>query len=434
MKMRLLSALVLLGCGGLARAENLMDIYQLAEKNDSALLQTQAQRDAAFEKINETDAALLPQVNLAADTGYQKTSQDDRQTAKTASTTLSLTQSVYNRSNWINSDITNKQAILSDVTLNLAKQNLMLNTAQAYFSVLAARDTLEYAKANQEALKRQLDETQQRFQVGMVAITDVHQAKAAYDLAAANVITAENTLNNSYESLRQLTGTEHRELNGLDVQRFSPVSLADNANDWLKRAQDKNLTLLQQRITKDIAKQQIDLAQAGHQPTLDFSTGLSSAYTDYKNSSSQDGTLNTASIGFKFNLPLYSGGSITSQVKQAQYNFVAASEGMENTYRGIQVNLFSYYNNVNAAIGQVKAYQQAVISSQSALTATQAGYQVGTQTIVDVLTSTTQLYSAKQQLSAARFNYILAILQLKLTAGTLNEQDLNDINGGLLRN
>jgi outer membrane protein len=310
----------------------------------------------------------------------------------------------------------------------------MLRTAQAYFSVLAAQDSLEYTNANEKALQRQLDETQQRFEVGMTAITDVQEAKAAHDLAVADSINAQNTLANSFESLRQLTGNEHRFLDVLNTERFSPSPMEQSADQWLKDAQEHSLTLNQLRISKDVARQQIDLAKAGHMPTLDLKLGANSNYTDYKKNttSKEDGTLNEGTIGLQFNLPLYSGGATQSQVKQAQFNYVAASENLEKTYRSMQADLYKNYNNVFASIGTIKAYQQSVVSADSALTATQAGYQVGTRTIVDVLNATSKLYSAKQKLSDARYNYILSTLQLKQTAGTLSEQDLLDINQGLM--
>ena len=433
MNKRLLSALIVMSFSGFASAENLLDIYRQAQEKDPQLLESKAQRDAAFEKINEAQAANLPQINLGADLNYQKTNQDDKQTAGTAGASLGLSQAIYRRSNWINSDISEKQATQTDVAYNYEKQSLIVRTSDAYFSVLAAKDTLEYVNANLDALKRQLDETQQRYNVGMTAITDVHEAKAAYDLASADVITAENNLTNSYESLRQLTGSEHKQLDLLDTKRFTPVALGENSDSWMKLAEENNLQLHQQRIAKDIAKQQIDLAQTGNDPTLDLGANLGSTYTDYKNSgtSYDDGTLNSGNIGFKFNLPLYTGGAVDSRVKQAQFNYVSASEALEKSHRSIQADLYRNYNDVNAAIGTVRAYQQSVISAESALTATRAGYEVGTRTIVDLLDATRNLYSAKQQLSAARYNYILKRLQLKQIAGNLQEQDLVEVNSGL---
>ncbi|WP_409421948.1 outer membrane channel protein TolC [Pseudaeromonas sp. ZJS20] len=433
MKKTLISILVLLGTSGLAHADNLLDIYHLAQQKDPQLLESKAVRDRAFEAINETDAARLPQINLGATTGYRKTDKHDANTAATLGGNLGLSQSLYRRSNWINSDISSKVATQADVAYNAEQQGLMVRSAQAYFAVLSAQDTLEFSKANREALKRQLDETQQRYEVGMSAITDVHEAKAAFDLAEANVIVAENALSNSYEGLRQLTGMEHKFLDILNTDRFATSPLELDADHWMKLAEDSNLSLHRQRIAKEIAKQQIDLAQTGHEPTLDLSAGLSSAYTNYEwnRGTYQDGTLNTASVGLSFNLPLYQGGAVESRVKQAQFNYVAASESLEKTFRDVQATLNRNYNDVNGSIGTVRAYQQSVISAESALTATRAGYEVGTRTVVDLLDATRNLYSAKQQLSTARYNYILNRLAIKQTAGTLTEDDLVSVNQGL---
>ena len=433
MKKTLISMMVLLGTSGLAHADNLLDIYHLAQQKDPLLLESKAVRDKAFEAINEADAAQLPQINLGGNLGYQKTNRSDYATAGTAGANLGLSQSLYRRSNWINSDISAKAATQADVAYNAEQQGLMVRSAQAYFAVLSAQDTLEFAKANREALQRQLDETQQRYEVGMTAITDVHEAKAAADLAEATVIESENALSNSYEGLRQLTGAEHKFLDILNTERFATSPLEMDADSWMKLAEDSNLSLHRQRIAKEIAKQQIELAQTGHEPTLDLSASLSSAYTDYKNSgtSYNDGTLNTGAVGLQFNLPLYQGGAVDSRVKQAQFNYVAASESLERTFRDVQATLNRNYNDVNGSIGTVRAYQQSVISAESALTATRAGYEVGTRTVVDLLDATRNLYSAKQQLSTARYNYILNRLAIKQTAGTLTEEDLASINQGL---
>ncbi|MFA7834121.1 outer membrane channel protein TolC [Aeromonas dhakensis] len=432
MKRTLLSAMVLLGVSAGAHAENLLDIYQQAQIKDTQLLESKAKRDQAFEKINESRAALLPQINLGAGLNYLQ-NKGDTQTNSNATGSLSLDQSIYRRSNWVNLSLTEKSATQSDVAYNLEIQNLMLRTAQAYFNVLKAMDTLEFVRANKAAVERQLEQTQQRFEVGLTAITDVHEAEAERDQALADEINAENTLDNSYESLRELTGIDHRQLDVLNTDRFSPQKTPFNSDRWLELALDKNLQLHSARIGKDIAKEQIDLAKTGHEPTLDLGAGLSSTYSDYKDEiRNPESNANQANIGLNFKLPLYTGGATTSQVKQSQFNYVAASEQLERSFRNVQSTVRSSYNNVNASIGSVRAYGQSVISADSALKATEAGYEVGTRTIVDVLDSTRKLYQAKQKLSEARYNYILSILSLKQAAGTLEQKDLEDVNQGLM--
>ncbi|WP_043157005.1 outer membrane channel protein TolC [Aeromonas diversa] len=432
MKRTLLSVLVMLGVSTAAHAENLIDIYQQAQVKDPQLLESKAKRDAAFEKINESRAALLPQINLAGTADYQNTT-NDMATRTQLGAQLSLDQSIYRRSNWVNLSLTEKGATQSDVSYNLEQQGLMLRTSQAYFTVLKAQDTLEFVRANKAAVERQLEQTQQRFEVGLTAITDVNEAQAELDQALADEIQAENTLANSYETLRELTGVDYRSLDVLNTERFSPVKSPLNSDQWLETALDKNLALHSARIGKDIAKEQIDLAKTGHEPTLDLGAGLGTSNSDYKiDNSPQDGTMDQASVGLTLKLPLYSGGATTSRVKQAQHAYVAASELLEKNFRSVQSTVRSSYNNVNSSIGAVRAYAQYVVSAESSLKATEAGYEVGTRTIVDVLDSTRKLYQAKQKLSEARYNYILSILQLKQAAGTLQEQDLVEVNQGLM--
>ncbi|MBL1379538.1 outer membrane channel protein TolC [Zobellella iuensis] len=433
MKKTLLSTLVLFCVTGPAQAEDLLDIYRQATQNDPQVREAKARRDAAFERINESRAALLPQVNLGAGTSYTQSNKDDRTTRSAANVGATLGQALYRRANWINLDITEKAAAQSEVSYKQVQQALIVRATQAYFDVLNAQDTLSFVQANKEAVSRQLDQTRQRFEVGLSAMTDVHEAQAQYDQALAEEISAENAVNNAREVLRELTGISYARLNELNTDTFSPQRPTAAADAWLEIALEQNLELHNQRINKDIASEQIGLAQSGRLPTLDLNAGLSSNYSDYKNNNQNDGTLNEGTVGLSLSLPVFTGGATGSQIKQAQYNYVAASEQLERSFRSVQSQVYSSFNDVNAAIGSIRAFEQFVVSAESALSATEAGYEVGTRTIVDVLNATRQLYNAKQNLSAARYNYILSQLQLKLAAGNLTEQDLVDINNGLKR-
>ncbi len=434
MKKTLLSTLVLLCAAGQAQAENLLEIYQQATQNDPQVREAKARRDAAFEKINESRAALLPQINLGAGATYTESNQTDSTVTNAG---VNLSQALYRKSSWVNLDITEKQAAQSEVSYKQVQQLLILRATQAYFNVLNAEDALSFVQANKEAVSRQLEQTKQRFEVGLSAMTDVHEAQAQYDQALADEIIARNALDNSKEALRELTGTSYDQLSALNTDSFSPQAPVLRADGWLDIALEQNLELHGQRIAKDIASEQIDLAQAGHHPTLDLNAGLNSRRTDFSGSSAsnnvRDNTLSEGSLGVSFNLPLYSGGATSSQVSQAQYNYVAASELLEKSFRSVQSSVYSSYNDVTGALGSIRAFEQLVVSAESALSATEAGYEVGTRTIVDVLNATQQLYDAKQKLSSARYNYIISQLQLKQSAGNLTEQDLIDINNGLQR-
>ena len=432
----ILIGLSLSGFSTLSQAENLMQVYQQARLSNPELRKSAADRDAAFEKINEARSPLLPQLGLGADYTYSNGYRDANGVNSNAtSASLQLTQTLFDMSKWRALTLQEKSAGIQDVTYQTDQQTLILNTATAYFNVLNAIDVLSYTQAQKDAVYRQLDQTTQRFNVGLVAITDVQNARSQYDTVLANEVTARNNLDNAVEQLRQVTGNYYPELASLNVDGFK-TNKPQAVNALLKEAENRNLTLLQARLSQDLAREQIRLAQDGHLPTLDLtaSTGVSdTSYSGSKTNTSQydDSNMGQNKIGLSFSLPIYQGGMVNSQVKQAQYNFVGASEQLESAHRSVVQTVRSSFNNINASISSINAYKQAVVSAQSSLDAMEAGYSVGTRTIVDVLDATTTLYNAKQQLANARYTYLINQLNVKSALGTLNEQDLVALNNTL---
>lgn len=440
----LLIGLSLTGFSTMSQAENLLQVYQQARLSNPDLRKSAADRDAAFEKINEARSPLLPQLGLGADYTYTNGFRDNNGVdSNVTSGSLQLTQTIFDMSKWRALTLQEKTAGIQDVTWQTDQQTLILNTATAYFNVLSAIDALSYTEAQKQAIYRQLDQTTQRFNVGLVAITDVQNARSQYDTVLANEVTACNNLDNALESLRQVTGNYYPELASLNVDGFK-TDKPKTVNALLKEAESRNLTLLQARLNQDLAREQIRQAQDGHLPTLNLTASTSVSNTKYSGSATRGNAVSSSSyadrdigqnsVGLSFSLPLYSGGSVTSQVKQAQYNFVGASEQLESAHRSVVQNVRSSFNNVNASISSINAYKQAVVSAQSSLDAMEAGYSVGTRTIVDVLDATTTLYNAKQQLSSARYNYLINELNIKSALGTLNEQDLQALNNSLGKN
>ena len=432
----ILIGLSLTGFSTMSQAENLLQVYQQARTSNPDLRKSAADRDAAFEKINEARSPLLPQLGLGADYTYTNGFRDNNGVNSNATSgSLTLTQSLFDMSKWRALTLQEKAAGIQDVTYQTDQQTLILNTATAYFNVLSAIDSLSYTEAQKQAIYRQLDQTTQRFNVGLVAITDVQNARSQYDTVLANEVTARNNLDNAVEALRQVTGNYYPELASLNVDSFK-TDKPQGVNSLLKEAENRNLSLLQARLNQDLAREQIRQAQDGHLPTLDLnaSTGVSNtSYSGSKTHSSQydDNDAGQNKIGLSFSLPLYQSGIFNSQVKQAQYNFVGASEQLESAHRSVVQTVRSSFNNINASISSINAYKQAVVSAQSSLDAMEAGYSVGTRTIVDVLDATTTLYNAKQQLSSARYNYLINQLNIKNALGTLNEQDLIALNNAL---
>ncbi|WP_368876643.1 outer membrane channel protein TolC, partial [Proteus mirabilis] len=398
-----------------------------------------AERNQAFEKINEARSPLLPQLGLGASIDYKSGYRDAKNTeSNSLGANLTLTQTIFDMSLWRQLTMQEKTAGMSDVTYQTSQQQLILDTATAYFNVLRAIDSLSFIEAQKEQVYRQLDQTTQRFNVGLVAITDVQNARANYDSVLAQEVAGRNELDNALEKLRQVSGVYYINLASLNIARFSTTP-PDAIDKLLKDAEERNLSLLSARLGQDLARENIRLAQSGHLPTvnLNASTGVSnshnhgSALPPETPANSRNSYNGQSSIGLSLSIPLYTGGRTSSQVEQAQYGFTSASEQLESVYRSIVQIARSSYNNISASISSIKAYQQVVVSAQSSLDATEAGYQVGTRTIVDVLNATTTLYDAKQKLSSARYDYLINQLNIQYARGTLNENDLIQLNNAL---
>lgn len=423
-----------------AFAENLLQIYEQAKQTNPELKKAYADKEKAYAVISGERASLLPQLGLSASYGVTHGYREAKdQNNKNGNLGLSLSQSIFNFANWKSLDIAKKQASIFDISYQAQEQLLILNTSVYYFNVLKALDTLNYIEAEKKAIYRQLEQTRQKHKVGLVAITDVQNAQANYDLTTAQQVTTLNDLNNALEDLRQVSGRFYTNLAIIDTKTFiteKPTQIAQ----LLEQSEHANLNLLTARLSRDVAKEQIRLAQSGHLPTLTLNASTTLAkterYGERINSnpysyghSNQIAGQNT--IGVTLNIPIFSGGAVMSQVEQAQYNYVSFSEQLESTNRTVINNVRSSYNNISAAISSIKAYEQTVVSAQSSLDATQSGYEVGTRTIVDVLSATTQLYNAKKNLSDAKYTYLISLLQLKYAIGTLTADDLIQLNNML---
>lgn len=458
MKKTFISLVLGLSLSSAVYADDLATVYELAQANDPIINRAKAQKEAAFLGINISRASLLPQISGSV--GYTISRRDTNSSipltdidgnviqdddgndiivqsiADSKTNTLSygvnLNMSLYDHANYLGLDRAELVAQQSDAVLGATFQSLMLRTVNAYLAVLREQDSLVFVKAELQAIERQLEQTKQRFEVGLTAITDVHEAQANYDNTVARQISAENLLELRLEELREITGKYHKRISVLDTKLFSAVQpTPETANAWLDIAKESNLDLLAQRFVKDIAKQDIDLAKSGHYPTL----SLSASYGRNDSSSSRNGidlddvgALDNSSLGLTLSVPIYSGGSVSAGSKRAQANYVVASENLELTYRQTVRQVRSSFNDVKASISTIRALSQSVVSAESALQATEAGFDVGTRTIVDVLNSTRNLFDARRNLAGARYNFIVAIVSLKQASGTLTQSDLMDIN------
>ena len=416
-------------------AEDLMTVYQQAMMNDPVVLKATAQYMIAQEDIESVRAILLPQINAygAFSTSERDLSPTTSFSSDTTNYGISLDMQLYHHDSWLRLGTSKKAAHRSDISLQSAKQELITRVSQAYFNLLSARDDLEFATAEKVAIERQLEQTKQRYSVGLTAITDVHEAQAQYDSAVSSEIIAENSIYTAEEALRVITNVYPRDLNVLDTSLFSTSRpVPDSANEWQKITEAKNLDLISQKIAVDIAKENISISRSGHYPTIDLNGNYGSSNSDIGSTTSESEYLDSYSIGVRLNVPIYSGGAVNSSVNKAQQSYVSSSQDLALTHRGVVRDTRNAYNTVIAAVAATKAFEQSVVSATKALEATEAGFEVGTRTIVDVLDSTRNLYNAKRNLSKTRYTYIQNVLSLKQSAGTITEQDLMDINKGLM--
>jgi len=427
--------LLLSGLPLFASAADLSTIYHEALLNDPQYRAAQSALEAAREAKPQAWAAWLPHLNFTA----QRIGDETKTTSSSSNLLplgtrnsnsnryiLSLSQAIYHHDYVIalrQADDSIAQAV---ATFDSAKQSLMLRTAVAYFNVLAARDSLDFARAEKKAVSEQLHQTQQRFKVGLIAITDVREAQAGYDQTVAQEIVAKNALAISYEALRELTGKMQPDLNALAKKSPLAPPQPDNIDDWVKTALQQNTTLIAAEKSLNIASEEVNRQRAGHYPSLD----LTATKTRVDGGTFSTTTYNSddTSLILQLNVPLYSGGLTSAMTRQAKYKRQQAREQYEQQRRSTERQTRSAFLTLMANISQVKALKQALTSSETALEATRAGFEVGTRTAVEVLNSQQELYHARSNLARARYDYFLQNLRLKQAAGTLQQADLQQIN------
>ncbi len=415
-------------------AENLLDILELAKRNDAQLQAAQAQYRAEREALPAATAALLPSVSLFGSwnkqvTEYTKNDFGFTGTVKPSAYNLGLTlrQPLFRLDAWAGRDAAKAQVARAEAALKEAEQDLLLRVAEAYFQVLSRTDDLELARAEKNAIARQLEQAKQRYDVGLIAVTDVHEAQARYDLAVAQEIAAENALANAREALRVLTGQSHEHL--LRLREDSPL-VPPTPNDieaWVKAAQENSLTLQKARLALESARARIRQKKAARYPTLDFSASYQ--YDNRQNMfGAFDQELTTSAIGIELNAPLYQGGAVSAGTRQARAQAEASRHQLEASEREVLRRTREAYLGVLAGMSHVKALRQALASSESALRATEAGFEVGTRTAVEVLDAQRELYRARRDYARARYDYLLNTLRLKQAVSALTEEDLTQIN------
>ncbi|AYC34540.1 channel protein TolC [Pseudomonas cavernae] len=429
---------------GLAWAEStppttktdLVSVYQEAVNNNADLAAARADYQARKEVVPQARSGLLPQLNAGADLNDTRTELDSPALKADRSGTVyqaTLSQPIFRADRWFQlqaAEATNEQAALQ---LSATEQNLILQSAQTYFAVLRAQDTLASTKAEEAAFKRQLDQANERFDVGLSDKTDVLEAQAGYDTARANRILAQRAVDDAFQALTTLTNRDYSAVEGIKHSLPVLTPTPNDAKAWVDTAAQQNLNLQASDYAVDAAKETLRQRKAGHAPTLDAvaqyqkgdndSLGFSNTGT-VSGQQPISGDVEQRSIGLQLNIPIYSGGLTSSQVREAYQRLNQTEQLRESLRRQVVQNTRDLHRAVNTDVETVQARKQSIISNQSALEATEIGYQVGTRNIVDVLDAQRQLYSSVRNYNDARYDYILDNLRLKQAAGTLSPADL----------
>ncbi len=415
---------------------NLLDVYNMALENDAQLAAAQASMKSTQEMVNQSRATLLPTLGLSANTQYSRTSRDqvgggeepDNYNSHGWGATLS--QPLFNMNSWFNYEQAKSLGDQASAVFANAQQQLILRVAESYFNVLRSEDSLMTAKAQERALKQQLDQSRERYNVGLIAETDVLDARAAYDNARVARIQAENQVSVSYEGVRTIVNQDVTDIAQLEKAMPVVAPTPNNPQAWVSTAVANNLGLKAAREGLIASESKVKASKSGHAPTVN-------AFASYNYSSSNSiqaqniaytGDGKQTVVGVQFDLPIFSGGATTSVSRQAGYQLEEAQKNYDQQLRDTNANTRNLLRTATSDVDRVHASCQVIISSESALKATQSGYEVGTRNITDVLDSQQQLYSSISNYLNTRYDFIVNTLKLKQAAGTLSPADLEELN------
>jgi outer membrane protein len=422
------------------KASSLLDVYHQALANDPTLASALSTNKAAQEIIEQGKALYRPTVNFNLTANNARTSirylggniPPGESNFDTYRATIEARQPIYRKQNLVQMDQTKTQVSQADKQYHLSQQALILRTTEAYFDVLIAQDQIDLIRAQKAAILSQLEQAKATFEVGTATITDVNEAQARYDLIVAQEIAAVNEQQIAKRAVQAITGQVPTQLASVkDNIAINPLN--QDMQAWQDIATQNNLNIQIQQDALRFAEQQVKFANAGHHPTLDLVGSYSNNYTNGAPSVFGTGNqLRNATIGLQLDIPIYQGGQISSQARQAVHNKQKAQDDLDIARRQTDLNTQRSYLNLNTSIAQVNAFEQALISSQSQLDSTELGYEVGVRTSVDVLNAQQQLFSAKRDLLQSRYNYLVNIIRLKSASGLVAEADLVEINQQLV--
>lgn len=413
---------------GSANAADLLEVYKQAKTYDADFQTAKYNQEAALERVPLAKSAFRPQLTFGAEGSMATLSNDgDGRYAETA-LSLTLTQSLYNRSDSKLVDQAEIGVLQAEAQYAAVGQTLILRVATAYFDVLRAKANQEFSQSELQAISRQKDQAERRFDVGLVPITDVRSAQAQHDLAVASEIAAANQLSTAREALLRISGLNTNNLATLASDLpLTPPEPAD-IDQWVKVAKEQNLDLLIARLASESSNAQVDIERSNRRPTLDLVGTAASTTTNQFNRQDAD----RAEISLQLRVPILTGGRVSALVAQARAQARSASETLVAQERATTQQTRDGYRGVEASISRANALRQALVSTQKSAEATEAGFRAGTRTSVEVLQALRDTYRARSDYAGARYDYIINSLNLKAASGTLSEKDISSINRFLI--
>ncbi|PPC89725.1 MAG: channel protein TolC [Methylobacter sp.] len=413
-------------------AQNLTDILALALENNPGLREVHARKAATEEAKNQNIARLLPNLSATGASSKEYLNNEKLGTFRGSGEqdfysntfNLNLTQPIFHWEHWIQLSQSDNQIAQAEANFQAELQSLMVKITEAYFNILAAEDDLTFIQAEKEAIARELEQAQKRYEVGLIAVTDIYEAQAGFDQANANEIEAQNALDNQKEALREIIGDTEAVLDRLDDN--IPLTQPEPADieTWSLSAEANNLNIIAAFNEAEAARKTIDLQRSGHLPKLDLVASL--GLSDVSSSFGLRG--DSQSIGLQLNLPIYEGGAVNSRTRQAVHEYEAAKQKLLSSKRSAIKQVKDAYRGVLSNISRVNALQSGVASAENALTATQAGLDVGTRTLIDVLNEQKNLFKTKRDLARSRYDYLINSIKLKQASSNLSELDISRIN------
>ncbi len=415
-----------------ANGANLAEIYSQALQSDPQFRAAIAGNRAAQESRPQALAGLRPVVSGSGEAGITRRAGESVLGAPyypTHSFTLSISQPIWRPERWIALEQADDRIKRSNMELVAAGQELMVRTATRYFELLRNQDNLDFAESTRAAIERQLTQAKQQFEVGLIAITDVEEAKAAADLADADAIAAKNSVDNAREALREITAEYHQVIAALGRELPLAMPNPPDIDQWTETALGQNQTLAAAIAAAQIAMKEIERVDTGHYPTVDLVGTNTWSRAPGVGVNTSEGS--SQFVGVQVSIPLYQGHAIVSRTEEARHLYDQADEQVEQNRRAVQRQTRDAFLGVLSGISRVRAFRQSVTSTETALTATEAGFLAGTRTTVDVLNAQRETFRARRDYKSARYDYILNLLSLKRSAGTLSEADIAQVNSWL---